>query len=1066
MKRLPLVVKSEDTVLAFSSSLLKFVSGIVLMLGILGSVDAQLAAYDYSSDANDQINSYDPQVIFGTPDYSSGEYVALDSGEYFLLPSALSTAFDNTESLEIQIRFKVIGDWEATTPINGSGEEARIILSTKPEYDQRFEGFNVAAREWESDLWILTTFGDGILDSEGLQSEGKLDFVARIEPDIWYDFTMKFVFQDDTPYIQYIVNGTSTLSYYDDRVDYEGFRQSVTDLQLTVGSTENNAVNPIHPSMDLQIDSLTIWSPAQPGDPAAVASSLQALIDHMNLDDELSETQLDSTKEVFLNNWDDDSYISSKATVDDYMATYSDVNGFVFTKKYNAEFPDEFDQLKSIQFQIQQWILDNMYTASTMADMEGLTFKEHENFPGTVSASAARIDDATFTIDGDYQTDPGFYLNDQEYVRRPTGYYAAPGELITVTVPDAAIGEGLTVYVGAHRKNLQETWTELRRYPRISTDLPLDSKTITITNPFGGGVYIAVPDGTQLGTLTFEIDGAIKAPFYSTKPGFTTDLTEFMTEIQKKEVPWADMESTNFMTTIPNGMAALMNDPDSIFTIWDESFDAVNLALGRPQERFRGEYLIVDRQSHVKFTGAPAAYPMSLEVYNYSYEDTWQNPVDVESGREWYNGPTSSVFNYVIFHEYGHLHNMPTLIFEQETNVHIPATAAYSIVMGESIDSAFVYALDQRLNLEQATMDWIFTPRFYNGYRIGWDTVRNVQDWDQMLYQSRALVKLVDIAKMFGWEALGDINGYFYQYQIDNPSWSPYDLEDDQFIRVASDIMGFNMAPHFEFHGILPSDALVDELKTMDTSDEIKDRILYYRSLVPEDNDAFQPWHAAVIDKLSDEFHDPRWNDWKENYDENTAAKITGRIDAILAKYYDLSEEDLNFEPTITGQEVLTIEMNTSLSISLENLEVSDRDHEYPVDHVLTMYQGESYSFEELTITPTMDFVGTLSVPVSVNDGIEESEIFTVEIEVVEEITLSANEDLELEIYPNPTQDGVINFSRSLEGNYKIFTLNGKEIQSGRLDENGIKIEGEPGIYVIKIETEDQKIIERKIVKD
>lgn len=1036
-------------------------------LGIVGifSSNAQLANYNYTTNAYDQINGYNPEVVFGNPDYSSGEYAALDSGEYFLLPNTLNASFDNTESLEIQIRFKVIGDWEATTANNASGEEARIILSTKPTYDQRFEGFDVAAREWGGGLWILTTYGDGILDENGVQSEGKLDFVEQIESDIWYDFTLKFVFDDENPYIQYIVNGTSSLSYYDDRVDYEGFKQTVKAQQLTVGSVENNAVDSQHPSMDLQIDNLDVWSPAQPGDPAAIESSLQALIDYMNASSSFTTTKIDSVKGVFLDNWDHASYDATRTIVDQYMSTFSETNGFVFTLRYNAEFPADFDPLKSIQFQIQQSILDSKYTSASMSEMEGLTFKEHENFPGTVSAAAARLEGASFTVDGDYQTDPGFYLSQQEYVRRPSGYYVAPGELVTLTVPDAAIAKGLTVYVGAHRKNLQETWTELRRYPRISTSLPLDSKTVTITNPFGGGLYIAIPDSTQLGSLTFQVDGAIKAPYYSNKPNFSTDLTEFILEIQKKEVPWVDLESTNFLTTIPNGMAALMSDPDSILSIWNQSFDALNLAIGRPKERFRGEYIILDRQSHAKFTGAPAAYPMSLEIYSFSYEDLWQLPVEVEDGKEWYKGPVSTSFYYVIMHEYGHLHNMPTLLFEQETNVHIPATAALNLVMGESIDSAFVYAMDQRLNLEQATLDWIFTPRFYNGYRIGWDTVNNVQDVDQMLYQSRALVKLVDIAKMFGWEALGAINGYFYDYKVANPNWDPYSLKDDQFIRVASEVMGFNMAPHFEFHGILPSDDLVEELKFMDLSETVKDRMLYYRSLVPANNNEFQPWYDAVIDKLSDEFHDPRWEDWKINFDEHTSAKIVARIDTILAKYYGSTIEERNNEPIITGlSKELSMNENTTITLSFSDLLVEDADHDYPTDHTLTLLEGDNYTFNELVVTPTIDYSGTLLVELKVSDGIEDSEVYLAEIEVQK--ILGTDPTQQFNFYPNPTSTGKVTFEGEISGTYEVINLAGQRVQSGKLSGNSLLIVGKPGIYVIRILTHNNTIIERKVVKE
>ena len=948
--------------------------------------NAQLADYNFDSNTDDQLNNYDPSTIFGSLDFSSGEYAQLDSGEYIVLPNALNNAFDNTESLEIDVRFKVEGDWQSTPALDGFGEEARIILTTKDEYDQRIGGFDITAREWENNLWITTTFGDGI-DYDFGWTEGKRDFVAQIDVGIWYDLRIKFVFDDQQPYIQYIVNGSSSFSYYPDQsenqfaMSYEGFRETIDQKQIVIGSTLNNTISnrdANHPSLDLQLDHLTISSPAQPGDPTQVASTLQALIDHMNSSSPLTTNQLDSVRDVFAANWDDNSYDANTSIVHEYMSTFSDTNGFVFTLKYSAEDPSNFSQLKAIQFQIQQWILDNKYSAATVNDMEGLVFKEHERFPGTVSASAARLNDATFTVDGDYQTDPGFYLNDQEYVRRPTGFYAAPGELVSIIVPDAIIGQGLTVYVGAHRKNLQETWNELRRFPRVSTQFPLDSKTVTISNPFGGGVYIAIPDGNQFGTLTFGIDGAVKAPYYSTKPGFTSDLGEFMSEIQKNEVPWVDMESANFMTTIPNGMASLMTDPDSVLAFWNKSFDAINVALGRSQQRFRGEYLLVDRQGHVKYTAAPAAYPMSIEVYEYPYEDSWGAPVDVESGRDWYNSPQAG--NYILFHEYGHLHNMPTLSNEQETNVHLLATVAYNQVMGESIDSAFVYAFAQKLNLEQATFDWILTPNFYNAERIGYEPNN---PWDQLLYQSRGMVKLADIGKMFGWEALGEINKYFYDYQITNPNWSPYELQDDQLIQAASEQLGINMAPHFEFHGIIPSQGLVDQLKDMPASDVIKDRILHYRTQLPKDNQTFQPLYNAVIGKMDQQFHGPRWDSLKVIYDEVYASRIVARVDTILSRYYDLNETDFNDKPVITGlTDSLVTNIDTPITLSLNDFSVSDQDNEYPTDFTLTVYNGENYSFSEHVITPSPGFTGYLSVAVTVNDGLENSEEYLARIRV------------------------------------------------------------------------------------
>lgn len=1018
------------------------------------SLSAQIASYPFNSDLNDQINAYNPSSVVGTPDFSSGEFVALDSGEYFVLPDALYQAFDNAKSLEIDVRFMVEGNWQATPAIDGFGEEARIILTTKDEYDQRFGGFDITARQWEGRLWIITTYGDGLTYDQGMLSEGKLDFVAEIETDTWYDLNLKIVFDEVQPYIQYIVNGVLSVSFFDHRLDYEGFRQTVNQQTLIVGSTLDNSIyerSALHPSLDLKINHLEFFSPASPGDPVAVENTLLALIDHMNGAEAYSNSQLDSMQTVFVSNWDDDVFDEKNPTIISYIETFAETEGYVFTQKFRSESPEDFDPLRAIQFQLEQWILDNQYTASTVSDMEGLMFADHELMPGEVSSSAERLSGATFTVDGNYQTNPGFYLNQEDYVRRPTGYFVPAGELVEVTVPDEAIGKGLSLYVGAHRKNLQEGWSEFRRFPRISTTFPLETKTITVANPFGGGIYITVPDGSLLGDLNFNVSGAVKAPFYSTKEGYENSLTDFISAIQSQEVPYVDVESDNFMMTISNGMASQMNDPDSILTIWDQSFDAINIALGRPEKRFRSEYLIQDRQTHVPFTAAPAAYPMSLEVYAYPYESIIQQPIDVERGRSWYNGPIQNTFNYIIFHEYGHLHNIPTLSNEQETNVHIPAVAAYSQVMGESIDSAFVYALSQRLNLEQATFDWIFTSNFINGERIGPESPWN-NPWDQLLYQSRGLVKLVDIAKMYGWEALGNINRYFYEYRLNNPNWDPYGLQDDEFIRAASEVMGFNMAPHFEFHGIIPSQQLVAELSTMDVSNVIKDRILHYRFSVPANADEFNAVYNRVVPKISQEFHVPRWDAWKNEYDEQYAEDVINRIDAILSKYYELSVEDLNDAPRITGlTEALSIEQNSSITLSLEDLVVEDRDHTYPNDHSLIILEGDNYTIDGMTIVPSEDFAGVLTVPVKVSDGVEESEAYDIEIEV--SVVLSTeDQQFNYVVYPNPTKDGVLNLEGiPLGSEYSIRDLSGRLVQRGTLVSNEIKLTGGKGIYLLKV---------------
>ena len=77
------------------------------------AIKAQLASYDFNTNAEDQTGGYDATSI-GSPTFVNGEYVSLDSTDYFELPDTLQSAIDIDSSLEIRVRFKVEGDYKAT----------------------------------------------------------------------------------------------------------------------------------------------------------------------------------------------------------------------------------------------------------------------------------------------------------------------------------------------------------------------------------------------------------------------------------------------------------------------------------------------------------------------------------------------------------------------------------------------------------------------------------------------------------------------------------------------------------------------------------------------------------------------------------------------------------------------------------------------------------------------------------------------------------------------------------------------------------------------------------------
>ncbi len=92
-----------------------------------------------------------------------------------------------------------------------------------------------------------------------------------------------------------------------------------------------------------------------------------------------------------------------------------------------------------------------------------------------------------------------------------------------------------------------------------------------------------------------------------------------------------------------------------------------------------------------------------------------------------------------------------------------------------------------------------------------------------------------------------------------------------------------------------------------------------------------------------------------------------------------------NVAPTITGQLPVSTAEDTALLMTLDMLTVTDIDDDtYPIGFTLEVQDGlnDNYTRVDNTITPILDFVGDLSVPVTVNDGENESAVFNVVVSV------------------------------------------------------------------------------------
>lgn len=90
-----------------------------------------------------------------------------------------------------------------------------------------------------------------------------------------------------------------------------------------------------------------------------------------------------------------------------------------------------------------------------------------------------------------------------------------------------------------------------------------------------------------------------------------------------------------------------------------------------------------------------------------------------------------------------------------------------------------------------------------------------------------------------------------------------------------------------------------------------------------------------------------------------------------------------NVVPVIDSQTgPLETDEDTDLAILLADVQVTDGDNIFPDDFTLVVQSGTGYTVSANTITPDPDFVGSLTVPVVVNDGTGDSNTFNLTVTV------------------------------------------------------------------------------------
>lgn len=261
------------------------------------------------------------------------------------------------------------------------------------------------------------------------------------------------------------------------------------------------------------------------------------------------------------------------------------------------------------------------------------------DFPARAPAGVERIS-TTAVIQKDQ-------LNKKEAQWLSTGFYAAPGEVVTLRFPPEATNKGLSVQIGAHTDQLwhKEEW---ERFPDVIRRKQINNEKIAVSNPFGGLIYIQAPAGLSLDQMYVHFENVLPSPTFVL--GKNT-LSDWQNRLRHHPAPWGELITDKVILTIPSEKLRGVDDPVSLLQFWDLVLDLTADLAVRPRERDRPERIVPDQQISAGYMHS--GYPIMTHL------DAIDRMLSIEQLQTAWG----------LYHELGHNHQHPDWTFDGTVEV-------------------------------------------------------------------------------------------------------------------------------------------------------------------------------------------------------------------------------------------------------------------------------------------------------------------------------------------------------------------------------------------------------------
>jgi hypothetical protein len=386
-------------------------------------------------------------------------------------------------------------------------------------------------------------------------------------------------------------------------------------------------------------------------------------------------------------------------------------------------------------------------------------------FPGAVPAEAERV---TRTVAVDLRV-PRW---------RSTGLYAAPGEVVTVTVPEGAVGKGLFVRIGPHTDRTYHlaSW---RRAPEISKSFRLTGAVTKVASPFGGLLYVEVPQSRSDESVPVMFANAVPAPLFEL--GKTTPQ-QWRESVRSRPAPWAELATSKMVITLKSEAVRALEDPTAVMEHWDRVMDACATLAGRPVERQSPERIVSDADISAGYMHSGYPIMTGLDVTTVFADLPRLRTVDHGWG---------------FYHEVGHNHQSPDWTFAGTTEVTVNLFTMY--VLETVCDVPRAEAARRALTEPAERIKRYLAKPDFEAWKA-----------DPFL----ALAMYTQLREAFGWEPYRKV---FAEYRGLAPAEKPRTEQEkrDQWMVRMSRAVGKNLGPFFEAWGVPTTEAARRSVETL-----------------------------------------------------------------------------------------------------------------------------------------------------------------------------------------------------------------------------------------------------------